>query len=201
MRQPRRMIKCSADGCDTLVRYDTRRGVCREHTDWTRHATRIAEYNVRVKSKRPEDRCKRDRIPSVVVACVICGQTFLARPDSLRRGYGTVCSGSCHGVRAASLTPKKQTSIETAIENELMARGIAYQGQQPLCGITICDFFLPGLNAAVYCDGDYWHSIPKTVARDTVQNEVLRQNGYAVFRFTEAAIKQSASDCIDGMLG
>jgi very-short-patch-repair endonuclease len=194
----RKMVSCAYPGCANAIRYDKHRaGYCIDHTDWTLHSKRMSEYNVSVKTKPQELKYKTERIPAIPATCVICGNVFLSTPSAINRGDTHVCSGRCRGVRAASLTPKKRTSIEVAIEKELQLRGIEYRDQYPLCGVTVVDFFLPSGNAVIYCDGNYWHSIPKRAESDKRQNEVLAQNGYRVFRFTETEINQSPSACVD----
>lgn len=91
----------------------------------------------------------------------------------------------------------KDTSIEIKVENELKKRNIGYQKQIPLCDITIVDFYLPKQNIVIYCDGDYWHSRPKTIIRDKKQNQVLTHNGFNIFRFSEKMINESVEKCIN----
>lgn len=194
--KPRRTIKCSFEGCEELIRYDSRRGVCRKHTDWSKHSARMSEYNVSQKTKPDNLKYRTDRIYSIDSVCIICGNPFKTTPEAVKRGGGNVCSDKCHGIRAAKLTPKKKTSIEVAIENELILCGIEYVEQYPLCGITVVDFYIPSTKTVIYCDGDYWHSIPKRVKSDKLQNKVLTENGYKVFRFSETDIKRSPAECV-----
>ena len=91
----------------------------------------------------------------------------------------------------------KDTSIEILIEKELTLRNIYFLKQTPLCEITIPDFFLPEDRVVIYCDGDYWHRLPKAIERDSRQNNVLRLNGFNVYRFWEKDIRLSPSKCID----
>ena len=91
----------------------------------------------------------------------------------------------------------KDTSIEVAIEEELKARALNYQKQVPLCKIGVVDFFIPERNLVIQCDGDYWHNRECSKVRDAMQNEVLRKNGYTVFRFWEHEIKRSSKECVD----
>lgn len=88
------------------------------------------------------------------------------------------------------------TKIERLIESELISKEIIYLKQYPLCGITLCDFFIPEHNIAIYCDGDYWHRLPKAVGRDKGINAFLKKEGYHVFRFWEKDIHRSAFNCV-----
>ena len=90
---------------------------------------------------------------------------------------------------------RADTLIERLIEDELIRRNIPYTKQVPLLGITIVDFLLPN-DIVIYCDGDYWHNLPKRKSRDFNQDFMLTFHGYRVFRFTGKEIKRSARDCI-----
>jgi very-short-patch-repair endonuclease len=60
---------------------------------------------------------------------------------------------------------------------------------------TIPDFFIAP-NICVYCDGDYWHSMPNQVERDKRQDEVLTAAGYKVYRFLGSAITKDVDACL-----
>lgn len=194
------MIPCAHVGCTNLVRRSQvgkRGGFCREHTDWSKHSDRITQYNVTVKTKPKHLKYRTEKIPSIDRVCIVCGLPFKATPAAVSKGGGIVCSRICQGIRAAQLTPKHDTSIERSIEKALKDRGWNYQKQVPLCGVTLADFYLPDYNAAIYCDGVYWHNLPNRQAQDAHQNNVLTANGYNVYRFTETEINLSPIDCLD----
>ena len=193
-------VKCLHPDCDKFILYaKIGLGFCMKHTDYSKHAKRITEYNKTIKKKPEGTKYKTARIPSVKTICRVCGNEFLARPDAIRTSKtGLItCSRRCQGIRAAKLTPKKRTSIEIAIEKELIRRGEEFIEQHPLCGITLVDFYLPRKNIVIYCDGNYWHSTQKRKETDRNQNITLERNGYKVFRFTETEIKQSPLSCVE----
>lgn len=41
----------------------------------------------------------------------------------------------------------------------------------------------------MYADGDYWHTLPKTVARDRRQEKKLTAMGYTVRRISEKELR------------
>lgn len=90
----------------------------------------------------------------------------------------------------------KDTSIEIAIEQELIRRNIPYMKQVPIEGVALVDFLLPD-RIIVQCDGDYWHSSKKAKSRDIAQDVVLGFHNYKIFRFTEMEIKKSPRKCIN----
>lgn len=109
--------------------------------------------------------------------------------DKMRRSRALFMSSGRH--------KHKDTSIEILIEKELEKRGIYFLKQVALCEITVPDFYLPEQRIVIYCDGDYWHRLPKAVERDNRQNNVLRLNGFNVYRFWEKDIRKSPIECID----
>ena len=90
---------------------------------------------------------------------------------------------------------KKDTKIERLIQKELENKGITFLRNQCFFG-TIPDFYVPDKKIAIYCDGKYWHSIPKVVERDKKYTEILKSNGYNVIRFHEDDILKDPSKCI-----
>jgi DNA mismatch endonuclease (patch repair protein) len=181
-----------------MVRYDTRRvGNCWKHTDWTNSGKRTALFNKLTKSKPKHLHRKTATIPSVPTKCAVCGNEFLAKPDNIRRGTGNVCSPRCHGIRAAQLTPKKRTSIEVAIADAMRRRGWRFEEQKAVKGISIVDFYVPSLNAVIFCDGDYWHNLLKRIPQDKRVTKELTDLGYRVFRFWEKDIRRSPDECLN----
>jgi very-short-patch-repair endonuclease len=100
-------------------------------------------------------------------------------------------------LRLKQKIPTKETGIEKKVEAELIKRGINYQKQVPLCKISIVDFLLPKQKIVIYCDGDYWHNLPKIKEKGLKQNEVLSLNGYQVYRFWEHEINKSVEECVN----
>ncbi len=101
---------------------------------------------------------------------------------------------------------KSNTSIEKKIEQELKKRNIVYQPQVPLCNISVVDFYLPEYNIVIFCDGCYWHNCKdhypnkSQTAKDMIQNKILTEKGYFVYRFWEHDINASAKKCIDSII-
>jgi len=117
---------------------------------------------------------------------------------------GTQCSESSKQLMreshikymASGKLATKETSIERKIKEELEKQGIGFEDQKSLCGVTIVDFLL-GNKTVIYCDGDYWHNLPKVKERDKKQNRILKENGFKVFRFWEYEINESPANCIN----
>jgi len=135
----------------------------------------------------------------IEVKCKLCGQSRYVVPSVIKSNEHTFCSKRCNGIWAFKHSPKKDTSIERAIEEELAKREIPYLKQCPVEGIALVDFLLPD-NTIIQADGDYWHNLPGRKNRDSNQDVLLSFKGYNVFRFEERKIKQSAKRCIDRVL-
>lgn len=101
----------------------------------------------------------------------------------------------------------KDTNIEIMIENELIKRNFNYKKQVCLKKIAIVDFLLTEYNIVIQTDGCYYHNCPihhpeKYIGRrerDLIQDRILMENNYIVYRFWEHDILKSPSDCIDSI--
>lgn len=127
------------------------------------------------------------------VECQICG-------TSVRSASATytplTCSLTCSAIYKIKKQRNSGTDIERLMEAALIERGITFEAQVPLCNVTIADFYLPDSRTAIFCDGDYWHSLPEHVERDHRQTAVLEAAGYIVHRFTGSAIKADIASCL-----
>lgn len=199
----RSLVKCKHPGCDRMLRSSDmclRSGYCSEHYDKTERGKRLAHYNKTVKSKPDHLHYRTQNDRTADCTCVVCGKSFKALVGTVKYNtpkHGHCCSSRCVGINAAKHTPRQRTSIERAIENALQRYAISYQTQVPLCGVTLADFYLPDHGIVIFCDGEYWHSLPKRQQGDKRQDQVLQANGFTVYRFTEHDIKQSPDACIN----
>lgn len=150
--------------------------------------------------------------------CRVCGEAFYVFPSNEKRGLGIYCSNKCkfedswkqecricancgnefsvHQAsqqflcsRKCALEYRGPTDIEIAMEDWLKEQEIEYEVQKSLCAVTVADFFVAP-NIAIYCDGDYWHNLPKNKQQDGFVNKVLKTNGYRVIRLLGSEIKE-----------
>ncbi len=91
----------------------------------------------------------------------------------------------------------KDTGIELQIEAELKKRNIQYEKQVPLCNIAVVDFYLPEYRIIIQCDGNYWHNYPEGREKDRQQDNILKFNGFNIYRFWESEINKSPKECIN----
>lgn len=128
--------------------------------------------------------------PNVTLVCEQCGTSFERKPWQARIRF---CSRLCrnHWLRNNITSP---TGIEVAIEAALRAMGIAFE-PQPQIDKWSCDFLIPSTNLVIECDGDYWHSLPRTVRKDAIKDQWLQNNGYQVLHLSEADINNRLSEC------
>jgi len=95
--------------------------------------------------------------------------------------------------------PKVDTSIELILQKQLNKHNILFTTQKPLLGITAVDIFiLP--NICIYADGDYWHTLPGVLKKDSTINKTLIENGYSVLRFWGSEIRNNPEICISKIL-
>jgi very-short-patch-repair endonuclease len=131
--------------------------------------------------------------------CSICGSEFYSYPSTLRRGNGKYCSKRCATIAKNLIQRERGTDIEILLGRWLDENGFEYTEQKPIEGFTITDFFLEP-NICLYADGDYWHSIPKTMKRDVWINRQLMKRGYKVVRILGSEIKKGEIDHYKSLL-
>lgn len=133
-------------------------------------------------------------------ACVICGRLSEKSPykhrDILRGVLSPTCSTDCSLVLGRRKIPFEDTSIELAIERELVEAGITFVKQFNLNDKFRPDFVLPEHSIIIECDGDYWHTLPEVVRRDKRKNTYYAACGYKLFRFWGSEIEKDANGCI-----
>ena len=121
---------------------------------------------------------------NIIVECVVCKKKYEVRPGAAKTTK--CCSYKCLGIYSKSKMPNKDTKIELIVENWLIENKIKYNKQMPIEGICIPDFIVG--NKLIFCDGDYWHNLPKTLKKDKKVNIELKKNGYEIIRLWEHEI-------------
>lgn len=86
----------------------------------------------------------------------------------------------------------KESGIEAIVRGWLEESDIEFE-QQYFINLenstwTRVDFYIPEINACLYTDGDYWHSLSEVQERDMRINKALEEMGYKVIRMTETKI-------------
>ena len=89
-------------------------------------------------------------------------------------------------------TNKEPTSIEKKVYEELKNRGLLFETQKLINGKFLVDAYIPALNLIIEADGDYWHSLPKTIGRDKSKNAYLKACGYNLLRLSETEINNGS---------
>lgn len=92
-----------------------------------------------------------------------------------------------------------RTNIERAVEIVLQALSVEYIPQKHI-GRWVVDFFIPGKNLCLECDGDYWHSLPSAQDRDARKDAFLQQKGYTVLRILGSQILTGNLDNLVNLL-
>ncbi|MEK6884174.1 MAG: NUMOD3 domain-containing DNA-binding protein [Nanoarchaeota archaeon] len=99
--------------------------------------------------------------------------------------------------RLLQVFPVKDTSIEVALQNELIKKGIVFEKHKSIIGQP--DIFIEP-NICVFADGDYWHNLSYNIEKDKNVNKELENRGYIVLRFWEKDINNNISQCINIIL-
>lgn len=105
-----------------------------------------------------------------------------------------------HIIEITSRTGKDRISkAELILKKCLEENDIKFVYQYPH-KLGIADFYLPDKNLIVECNGSYWHSLPKSIARDKKKMEWFNNNGYKALIFCSEDIvdnKNSLNKVID----
>lgn len=131
----------------------------------------------------------------ITKTCEVCGKEYEAIPS--RAEQSRYCSDSCrqHGwgetVRKY-IGKRGPTSIEVKLAVALAELGIDFTPEQVI-GRWVVDFALSDGRTIIEADGDYWHSLPQSIARDVRKDAYLIHHGYTVLHITESEINNATS--------
>lgn len=89
---------------------------------------------------------------------------------------------------------RERTSIEVIVASLLTSLGVEYEEQKRIGRYSV-DFYIPGKNLVIECDGSYWHSERKPGAKekDARKDAYLTSCGYSILRLPEVEIKNGDS--------
>lgn len=146
--------------------------------------------------------CARKELnaPRPVVKCEMCGRERSVPPSDAR--VRRFCSHSCRTIHHLTHEGMKPpTTIEIALYECLDALGVEYIPQHPIVEAgTITDAFVPALRLVLHADGGFWHSLPKTAARDRSQDERLAALGFTVRRLSEGDLRANPLETVRAAL-
>lgn len=83
---------------------------------------------------------------------------------------------------------QKSTSIEKAVYDYLLLKGILFEKQKMVGNRFVVDAYIPSLNLIIEADGTYWHSRPEVIKRDKRKNKYLKEQGFDLIRLSEDKI-------------
>lgn len=133
--------------------------------------------------------------PKLQRVCEFCKTIFEITPA--RASRNRFCSKACLNTWNAHNQQKNGTSIEKVVKSLLISLDIPFSEQVPI-GHFICDFLVPISNTpglVIEADGTFWHSLPKTIERDSRKNKLFLSLGYTILRLPEAKINTDLEWC------
>lgn len=148
--------------------------------------------------KAKENMSNRDR-------CSVCGK-LLGKEHSCKnpfqgkthtRKVRDMLSNNMKIRRVTEVFPKKDTSIEIKIQNQLRELGYDFFTHQYMKEIEHryqCDILIPSLNLVIECDGNYWHKYPVGNDIDHIRTSELVSKGFKVLRLWELDIRKMSLD-------
>lgn len=122
------------------------------------------------------------------LVCQICLKSFTVRAKAHRQKY---CSRTCRTIGIG----KTESYLEKIMARVLAENNIDVIAQYSLGPYTV-DFAIPDNLIAIECDGDYWHSLPDSYARDRRKDKFLNGKGWRVIRLSETEIKTDTAHCL-----
>lgn len=104
--------------------------------------------------------------------------------------------------RKRQVLPVKDTLPEKMMQIALSLNGIQFIKHKPIkIGNSYhqVDIFI-NPNICIEVDGDYWHTLPKTMKRDIEINHELNKQGYNIIRIWEKDIKNNTQNCAEKII-
>lgn len=154
--------------------------------------------------------------------CEVCNLEWITTPGAAlkRRTCSRRCAGSLNSSRLRQMWKnppiemidkmrqamvkrrssgrlEKETKPEKIMREELERRGIKFEAQFGYEGLCVADFFIPHLQAFIFCDGSYWHGLLSSREKDWQQVQFLRAKGMKAYRFTDKEIDENIKKCVD----
>jgi len=117
------------------------------------------------------------------VKCEVCGTDFETHKCRIKDGRGRFCSRGCVG----AWTIRQQDRVSGAEKRfctDMLAAGLQFETQARIGRWTVDAVFEREM-LAVEFDGEYWHSLPKSIERDAKKDADLSARGYVVLRIPE----------------
>lgn len=111
--------------------------------------------------------------------CDRCGAPMEIPPSRLKGNRGQFCSRACN---ALANTPGCTSKISVAAVDGWAASESVLWVQEYIFGPYAIDLALPLEQIAVELDGEFWHSLPRSVANDKRKDTYLANHGWTVVR-------------------
>lgn len=104
--------------------------------------------------------------------------------------------------RLLQIFPIKDTAPEVAMQQILAELSIVFEKHKPVLGICQTDMFIQP-NICIFVDGEYWHTRPEVIKRDSHITEALTNAGYKVIRIWDYELKdiKQAQEAIKEIFG
>jgi len=105
--------------------------------------------------------------------------------------------------RLLQIIPKKDTSIEVLMQNELKNRGYKFKTHAIVLKNNSnirpyqCDILLPKQKIIIECDGNFWHDYPHHRKTDIKHTQELTKEGNIVLRYWGNEIKGNVEGCVN----
>jgi very-short-patch-repair endonuclease len=124
----------------------------------------------------------------IELVCRVCGRRYSTRAKNHDQ---KTCSRACR----TEWIGKADSKLEQIIRIELEEVGLHPSPRIGLGPYTV-DFAFLDQKVIVECDGQYWHSLPESIARDRRKDKFFANRGWLVVRLKEDEIMSSPRRCV-----
>jgi very-short-patch-repair endonuclease len=124
----------------------------------------------------------------IELVCRVCGKHY---PVRAKNHDQKTCSRACR----TEWIGKTDSKLEQIIKIEMQNAGLHPTPRVGLGPYTV-DFAFLEPKVIVECDGQYWHSLPDTIARDRRKDRFFANRGWLIVRLKEDEILLSPRRCI-----
>lgn len=190
--------------CSTSCNYAFRQ----KHKEWTRTSPRVeiecaqckvsfyvlpSEADRVVCSWECETERRRNRNPEdwprfverAELVCEWCSKKFQTHQSwAKRKNHGRFCCSSCRAAWVCRHAQSRVSKAEQSFAEDLRKRGMSFDVQVQVRSFVV-DVMFEDEKVVVEFDGDYWHSLPRTMKKDERKNKALQAEGYAVVRIKQ----------------
>jgi len=121
--------------------------------------------------------------------------TYIKLYNSFQRGQRCPI---CDRIKTSSKGEKEVFELAKQYTNDQILENDRTQILNPLTGWNLeLDIYMPSLNKAIEYNGEYWHSSPYAIEKDTIKQEQCKEKGIELLIIEERNWIDNKNSCIE----